>query len=326
MSCFVQPNDIGPVRVCLRDTTRMATQLLADVFRRDKRFEVVDLADRPEEFVPGNVDVAVVSCAPARSEELELLRRLRGLEPSVKPVALMDEPGPSDVLQVFRAGARGIFCRSSSYKLLPKCVLKINNGHIWATQSQLEVLADAVGRPFPMPLLNANGVALLAPREQHVVYWVAEGLGNREIAQRMQLSEHTVKNYLFRIFDKLGVSSRAELVLYASSHAGVRSEPVQFPCVLQPPQDGEGFCELYRCLLTILRVSEKCLQSPSDIAAPEQAYMHACMADALTEILAEQTRAALRHLEMQLPPERLSDIRKCADEKARKAAFAGQAP
>jgi len=62
---------------------------------------------------------------------------------------------------------------------------------------------------------------LLSRREVEVVRCVAEGLSNREIAQRLGLTEHTVKNYLFRIFDKLGVSKRVEVVLYAYSLGGV---------------------------------------------------------------------------------------------------------
>jgi DNA-binding CsgD family transcriptional regulator len=66
-------------------------------------------------------------------------------------------------------------------------------------------------------MIDAKGAILLSRREQEVVRCVAEGLSNREIAQRLGLTEHTVKNYLFRIFDKLGVSKRVEVVLYAYS-------------------------------------------------------------------------------------------------------------
>ena len=59
--------------------------------------------------------------------------------------------------------------------------------------------------------MNASGLKLLTPREEQVVALVANGLSNREIAQELGLSEHTVKKYLFRIFDKLGISSRVEI-------------------------------------------------------------------------------------------------------------------
>jgi DNA-binding CsgD family transcriptional regulator len=79
----------------------------------------------------------------------------------------------------------------------------------------LRFLLEALCESEPMRVLDAGGDPLLSKREQDVVRCVAEGLSNREIANRLRLTEHTVKNYLFRIFDKLGVSSRVEVVLYA---------------------------------------------------------------------------------------------------------------
>ena len=78
--------------------------------------------------------------------------------------------------------------------------------------------------------MRTNGLRLLTKREEDVVRLLSEGLQNRDIAKELKLSEHTVKNYLFHIFDKLGVSSRVELVLYAVSSsnrmqtAGVQSD------------------------------------------------------------------------------------------------------
>ena len=71
-------------------------------------------------------------------------------------------------------------------------------------------------------VLNSNADNLLTPREEQVVALVAEGLGNRNIARELNLSEHTVKKYLFRIFEKLGISSRVELVLYAVNNGDPR--------------------------------------------------------------------------------------------------------
>jgi DNA-binding NarL/FixJ family response regulator len=77
----------------------------------------------------------------------------------------------------------------------------------------MQALAEA---PATNPI-GIQGEVLLSKRESEVVRWLAEGLGNREIAKELHISEHTVKNYLFRIFNKLGVSSRVEVVLYATS-------------------------------------------------------------------------------------------------------------
>jgi len=68
-------------------------------------------------------------------------------------------------------------------------------------------------------LVNAKGANLLSKREEEVVRQVAEGLSNHDIAQQLHLSDHTVKNHLFHIFEKLGISNRVELVLYTVSHS-----------------------------------------------------------------------------------------------------------
>jgi len=67
-------------------------------------------------------------------------------------------------------------------------------------------------------VVSANGEKLLTSREEQVVALVADGLSNRDVATELGLSEHTMKKYLFRIFEKLGISSRVELVLYALHH------------------------------------------------------------------------------------------------------------
>jgi len=79
-----------------------------------------------------------------------------------------------------------------------------------------------------MKVVNADSLRMLTKREEDVVRLLAEGLQNREIARQLGLSEHTVKNYMFHIFEKLGVSSRVELVLYAvSSTKRMQIEDIQ---------------------------------------------------------------------------------------------------
>src|SRR5262249_42412840 len=106
------------------------------------------------------------------------------------------------------------FCRTEPFRLLGKCIQCVNGGQVWASSSELQFVLHALAKPA-LANFNSNGRALLSARETDVVRCVAEGLSNREIAQRLKLTEHTVKNYLFRIFDKLGVSSRVEVVLFA---------------------------------------------------------------------------------------------------------------
>jgi DNA-binding NarL/FixJ family response regulator len=105
---------------------------------------------------------------------------------------------------------------------------RIYSGQIWADSKELSDVIEAFSQLTPMKVVNADGLRLFTKREEDVVRLLAEGLQNREIARELCLSEHTVKNYLFHIFDKLGVSSRVELVLYAiSSTKRIQIEGVQ---------------------------------------------------------------------------------------------------
>jgi DNA-binding NarL/FixJ family response regulator len=142
------------------------------------------------------------------------LRELRTAWPKLRIIMLLDSSDPERVIDAFRYGAKGIFCRTGTLNALCKAIESVHDGQIWADSQQLQFLLEAVTRLVPSAV-NAQGVNLLSTREEQVVQCVAEGMTNREIAQRLELSEHTVKNYLFRIFDKLGISTRVELILYA---------------------------------------------------------------------------------------------------------------
>jgi DNA-binding CsgD family transcriptional regulator len=84
---------------------------------------------------------------------------------------------------------------------------------------------EALGSAPQARVINAKGEGLLTPREEQVVGLVAEGIGNREVAQQLGIKENTVKKSLLRIYDKLGVSNRVELVLYALTHRGLEKTP-----------------------------------------------------------------------------------------------------
>jgi len=90
----------------------------------------------------------------------------------------------------------------------------------------MHYVIDALSIGPCVRLINSRGQVMLTPREEKTVSLVAEGLNNREIARELDLKENTVKKSLLRIYDKLGVSNRVELVLYALSHSQVRpAEP-----------------------------------------------------------------------------------------------------
>jgi two-component system, NarL family, response regulator DegU len=94
----------------------------------------------------------------------------------------------------------------------------VRNGQIWASNEDLEHLISALTQANQLQINNPEGMPLLTRREEEVVHLVADGLKNREIAQQLKVKVHSIRNYIYRIFEKLGVSSRVELILYVFSH------------------------------------------------------------------------------------------------------------
>ena len=184
---------------------------------------LLDLLDRVEP------ELALVSATlQDRSfNGLAVLPQIRLQYPNVRLVLMVDHADREMVIAAFRAGARGIFSRSEShFDALSKCLSCVHHGQIWANSRQLEYLLEAVSQTHALRLVTADGRSLLSKREQEVVHLVAEGLANHEIAEQLHLSDHTVKNHLFHIFDKLGISSRVELVLYAVSSSKRPPTPI----------------------------------------------------------------------------------------------------
>lgn len=128
---------------------------------------------------------------------------------------LLDAPA---VVEAFRAGALGVFPRDGAFGDLYRGVQKISTGEIWADKEQLQYLVESIAEASAPAISDAKGNALLTKREQSLVDLVAQGHTNRDISRELNLSEHTVRNYLFRIFNKLGTSNRLELALYAINH------------------------------------------------------------------------------------------------------------
>lgn len=209
------------IRILVAARTLISTELFCSVLSRDPRFAVYPYPDVQPQRGPA-FDVALISAVleEEAADGIDLARRLQTNSRVTKTVILLDQPTRTTVLQAFRSGARGVFCSRQSLESLSECLWSVHNGRVWASNEHLEYLLEALGEPVPVRLRDAKGGVLLSKREEDVVSLVLEGLTNREIADRLGLSEHTIKNYLFRVFDKLGISNRSELILYALSQNG----------------------------------------------------------------------------------------------------------
>ena len=176
-----------------------------------------------------DIDVALIGArlTDGPNSGFVALKQIREHCPQIKSVVLLDRSNPGLVVAAFRAGARGVLdpSRDLAFKQLCKCVQRVNEGQIWATGAELVQVMEAFSQHRTPKIVNANGMELLTKREEDVVRLVADGFTNRQIAIELKLSEHTIRNNLFRIFDKLGISTRLELALRAvNSSTQVSSE------------------------------------------------------------------------------------------------------
>jgi len=217
------------IGVLIADSNRMQSQLLTSALRRRSEFHVatclMDMASilQAVSTRPPRIALLSLNLSANIAETVTTLRRFHLSHPEIPKVLLVDTCDRELVVSAFRSGARGIFPISeANLRLLCKCLLRVTAGQIWASTEQLNYLMDLISEVPSLRVLNSQGTNLLTPREEQVVALVAEGLGNREIAHELNLSEHTIKKYLYRIFEKLGISSRVELVLYAVNNGDPR--------------------------------------------------------------------------------------------------------
>lgn len=213
------------ITVLIADSNRMQAQLLSSALRRRSEFRIstcpIDIGSILQTVTANAVQVVVLSLNHSASvaSQMASLRRVHLSHPAVAKVLLVESYDRELVCNAFRSGVRGIFCISDAhFRLLCRCIQRVAGGQIWANTEQMSFLLELIAEVPSLRVINSRGQQLLTPREEQVVALVAEGLSNRETARELNLSEHTVKKYLFRIFDKLGISSRVELVLYAVNH------------------------------------------------------------------------------------------------------------
>lgn len=223
----MSPLNIGSpaVPVLIADSNRMQAQFLSNALRRRPEFRISTCALDESSILRAvssslaRVLVLSLNSSMNFAEQMAGLRRVHLSHPLTAKILLVESYNRDLVVAAFRAGARGIFCISDChFRLLYRCIQRVADGQVWANTEQMIFLLELISEVPSLRVLNSQGHQLLTPREEQVVALVAEGHSNRGIAHELKLSEHTIKSYLFRIFEKLGISSRVELVLYAVNH------------------------------------------------------------------------------------------------------------
>jgi DNA-binding NarL/FixJ family response regulator len=205
-------------RAAIVDRDLMGGGLLAGALTRTLKCEAV--RTRPFELLrvlgAGSFDLVIVSgeLNSKPGAGFDLADAVSRAFPELPIVVLLDQTTREAVINAFRAGARGIFNRQKDIAEFLDCVEHVRTGAIWAQGVETGFLLEALKSIPGLSAFSEGSLATLTAREIQVVKSAARGRRNKAIAAELRLSEYTVKNYLFRAFEKLGVSNRTELLFF----------------------------------------------------------------------------------------------------------------
>ena len=172
-------------------------------------------------------DVLLLDISMPQLSVTEALRRLAAVAPEVRTILLVDSPDRHESLAALTLGVRGIVSKRTSPALFLKSVRAVSSGEYWIGHDSISDLIDSL-RIFAIAGRNGNGGNgyRLTAREIDIVSRIVEGYTNREIAQKLAISEQTVKHHLTSIYGKVGVSNRLELAMFAMQQR-LGSEPLE---------------------------------------------------------------------------------------------------
>jgi two-component system nitrate/nitrite response regulator NarL len=211
-----------PIRVLVADDHPILREGLRRMLEADPDFTIVGEATDGAEAVRQTLelapDILLLDVAMPRVGGLEALERLTDSETATRVVLLTAAIEREDSVRALQLGARGIVFKETATELLYKCLRTVADGGYWVGHEQMDDIMQIAVTPRRGPADEVGPVSRLTRREMEIIGVVVEGATNKDIAATFGVSEQTVKNHLSNIFDKLGVSTRLELALYALHH------------------------------------------------------------------------------------------------------------
>src|SRR5271166_526576 len=207
-----------PVRIIVADSEAIFRVGMGKIFALEKDLEVVAQTDTlPQTFTvvsstPADVILFEAGLSPNPAESVsEVIRRA---QPGTKIIVISHFTGEEETVDYLRRGVRGILTRSVSPDLLVRCVRKVSVGETWLDNQGVNWVIEAYRSQAEQGATPKQQLRL-SEKEMLIIGGVTQGLKNKDIALEVGTTEQVVKNYLRKIYDKLGVSDRLELALYS---------------------------------------------------------------------------------------------------------------
>jgi DNA-binding NarL/FixJ family response regulator len=234
------------IRVILADTQAIFRAGLRKIFALEDDIRVVGQAETLAQTLSAakkfSADILIFesALAPDPSEAVsDLLRQNAGL----KLVVVTPEANEELTLDLFRRGAQGIVSREVEPELLVDCLRKVAKGESWLDSKGIHWVMEAYRTQGTRPTGSRPKVQL-TPKESLIVSCVTQGMKNKEIAVRVGTTEQVVKNYLRKVYDKLGVADRLELALYCLHNrvldGGVKPPTAEASANSPAPENSNG--------------------------------------------------------------------------------------
>ncbi len=242
----LQPDDgKGTIRVIVADTQAIFRAGLRKIFALEDDIRVVGQAESLEQTVTAiqkfSADIVILEAALAPNPADAVADLLRQ-NTNCRLVIVLQEPDQEMTLDLFRRGAHGIVSREVEPEMLVECLRKVAQGEPWLDSRAVGWVMQAYRTQGLRPAGSRPKVSL-TPKEALIVSCVTQGMKNKEIALRVGTTEQVVKNYLRKVYDKLGVADRLELALYCLNHrvleGAAQAKPVP-PAQPQPVPPTNG--------------------------------------------------------------------------------------
>jgi len=210
------PNKPDAIRIILADSQAIYRVGIRKIFAVEDDLRVVAQADTLENLKAAierfPTDVVIVEGAILGGKE-SAIREILSVAPHVKLIVQASHSDENTTVEMYRSGVRGIVARSISPDLLVRCVRRIAAGETWIDNQSVNWVIEAY-RSQAAALVNPRTQPRLSQKELAIISCITQGKRNKEIAFQLGTTEQVIKNYLRKIYDKLGVSDRLELALY----------------------------------------------------------------------------------------------------------------